>query len=323
MPIIGSYSSLTEAAKITQSKLLSGIVKEVYRVGEILPRFPIEQVNSYSLQYNREVEASGGHFVAIGADIPSDADITYTQVEVFLKRYIKQRDLDHFLADTWTNINDPEAQAMQRTVADLMAGLESELIYSNNTADSETFNGLHSLVASGQQLHQGSGTTGAALSLINLDALTDLVRPKADFLLINRALYRRLGQMARSGTTSFPLVWSMSDATNGGFNRVLYWNDVEIIPTEYITLTETIASGAYALKVGGATTTIFAGRWGNILAGGLCLLMGSPLFDPVKIADLENKDASRFRIKSYIAPALGSTKALASLDGITNVAVVA
>lgn len=322
MPVVGSYGSMAEAAKITQSKLLSGIVKEVYRIGEIIPRMPVEQLNAYSLQYNREVEASGGHFVAIGADIPSDADITYTQVEVFLKRYIKQRDLDHFIADTWTNLNDPEAQAMARTIADLMAGLESELIYSNNTADSETFNGLHALVGSGQQLHEGSGTTGSGLNLTTLDELLDLVRPSPDFILMNRALFRRLGQMARGGTTSFPLIWAVSNDGDAG-GRVLTWNGIEIIPTEYITFTEAIASGAYSAKTGGATTSIFAGRWGNILAGGLCLLMGSPLFDPVKINDLENKDASRFRIKTYIAPALGSTKALARIDGITNVAIAA
>lgn len=323
MPIIGSFDSLTEAAKITQSKLLSGVVKEVYNVGQLLPRLPVEMLDAYSLQYNREVEASGGHFVAIGADIPSDADITYTQVEVFLKRYIKQRDLDDFIADTWVNKNDPEAQAMARTIDDLMNGLESELIYSNNSADSETFNGLHALVNSTMQIHEGSGTTGSALNLTNLDALLDLVRGGAEFILMNRTMHRRLGQMARGGTTSFPLIWATVDMERGLGKRVLYWNGIEIIPTDYITQTEAIASDAYSAKTGGVTTSIFAGRFGSIMQGGLCVLMGSQLFEPVKIPVLENKDASRFRIKTYIAPALGSTKSLARIDGITDAAIAA
>lgn len=325
MAVIGSFSSLAEAAKITQSRLQSGIVKEIYKEGALIPRLPVEMLDGYSLQYDREVQASGGSFVDIGEDIPSDADITYTQVEVFLKRYIKQRDMDEFIADTWTNINDPKAQAMARTIDDFVYGLESELIYSNNTTISKTFNGLHALVASGQMIHEGSGTTGSGLNLTNLDALIDKVRPRPDFLLINRDYARRLSQMARSGTTSFPLVWATVDMERGLGKRVLYWNDVPFVTTDYITLTETIASDAYSAKTGGATTSIFAVRTGSIIKGGLCLLTGGgkQIFKAVEIGTLENKDASRYRIKSYMAPALGSTKSLAVIDGITDVAIAA
>jgi hypothetical protein len=323
MTVIGTFDSLAEAAKLTMSVLLPGIVKEVYNIGQLWPRMPIAQLDGYSMKYNREVLPSEGQFLGIGDEIQSDADVAFTQVEVFLKRYIKQRDIDKFIIKTWANVNDIDAQAIMEVTRGVTEGLESQLVYSSSTTNTNAFDSLHTLVTSGQTLHQGSGTTGAALSLNNLDKLIDLVRPRPDWILMNRNLWRRLSQVARGGTTSFPLVWGEVDMENGMGRRALYYDGVEIIPSDYITQTETIASAAFALKVGGATSTIFAGRFGQLTEGGLCMLMGNPLLEPLKIDSLENKDASRYRMVTYAAPALGSTKALACIDGITDVAMVA
>lgn len=324
MPVIGTFDSLAEAAKLTQSKLLSGIVQEVYNIGALWPKLPVAQLDGYSLQYNREVLPSEGHFVGIAEEISSDADVAYTQVEVFLKRYIKQYDLDNFIKKTWTNINDPEAQAIQIVTKGITEGLESQLIYSSNSSDTNAFNGLHALVPSAQMIHQGSGSTGAALSLANLDKLKDLVRPQPDFYVMNRNMWRRLSQMGRGGTTSFPIVeQEVTDPQTGIGKRITFYDGVPIIPSDYITMTETIATSAYSAKTGGATTSIFAVRLGQILEGGLCMLMGNPLMEPVRIENLEDKDASRYRLITYAAPALGSSKAIGVIDGITDVAVVA
>ena len=56
--------------------------------------------------------------------------------------------------------------------------------------------------------------------------------------------------------------------------------------------------------------------------GGLTLITGNPLFELETIDTLEQKDAERFRLKWYVALALGSTLSLGCLDGITNVACV-
>lgn len=323
MAVIGAWDSLAEAAKITQSVLLSGIVQEVYNIGQLWPKMPVKQLDGYSLLYNREVLPGEGSFVDIGEEIASDADLSYTRVEVFLKRYIKQNDLDQFISDTYTDHNDPEAMALMQVAKGVTEGLESQLLYSSATVNAKAFDSLHTLVSSAQMIHQGSSSTGAALSMANLDSLLDLVRPNADFILMNRNLWRRLSAAARGGTTSFPLIWTTTDMQTGLGRRVAYYGGVEIIVSDYITQTETIATSAYSAKTGGATTSIFAGRFGQIEDGGLCILMGSPLMRPVRIPVLEDKDAARYRLVTYAAPALGSTKALAVIDGITDVAVVA
>ena len=78
----------------------------------------------------------------------------------------------------------------------------------------------------------------------------------------------------------------------------------------------------YTAKTGGATSSIFALRFGE--ADGFAMGYGGP--SPIQletIGTLETKDATRYRVKSYCTPLLFSTLAVARLDGITDVAAVA
>lgn len=325
MAVIGTFSSLTEAGRLQQSELVPGIIQEIYNQGGIWPELPVMQLDSKSLLYNREVSPSGGNFIDIGEEIPSDADLTFTPIEVSLKRYVKQHDLDRFILQTYKNPIDLEAQAIQVISKGVQMGLEDNLIYGDNSANSKAFDGIHEILedTSGQNIHQGSNTTGAALSLANVHALIDKVKPRPDMLVMPFAIMNRLSMMSYGGTTSYPVVQSPIDPQSGLGRRIAYFDDIPITRSDYMLMTETIASAAYALPTGGATGSIFAIRRGSIPEGGLCILMGNPLMEAIKIENLEDKDANRYRLITYAAPALGSTKALAGIDGITNAAVTA
>jgi hypothetical protein len=324
MAVIGTFDSLTEAGRLQQSELVPGIIQEIYNQGGLWSKVPITQLDSKSLLYNREVNPTGGQFLDIGEEIASDADLTFTPVEVSLKRYIKQHDLDRFILDTYRNPIELETQAIQVISKGVSQGLEHELIYGDTSTNAKAFDGLHEIVedTAGQNIHQGSGSTGAALSLANLALLVDLVKPAPDELVMPFAIQNRLSSLAYGGTTSYPVVNAAVDPQSGLGRRITYWNDIPVTRSDYMLMTETISSGAYALPTGGATGTIFAIRYGSIPEGGFTILMGSPLMDAIKIENLEDKDANRYRLRTYAAPALGSTKALAAIDGITNVAVV-
>lgn len=325
MAVIGHFDSLSEAIKLTNNILLEGIVDEVYKDGGIWPMLPIMQLDGLNYTYLREVEPSAGDFIAIGEEIGSDADQTFTSVEASLKRYVKQYDLDQFIRDNYRNVNDAEVIALNAVRKGVQLGLEDNLIYGDDSVDTDGFDGLHAMVAanSGQVISEGSSSTGAALNLHNLFVLVDLVRPRPDYLIMNRNIQRRLSEIALSGTTSFPVQFSMVDLPSGMGRRMLTWDGIPIIVSDFITQTETISSGTYASKTGGATTSIFACRFGDIPSGGVCMLHGSKILDLVRIDNLEDKDATRYRLMTYAAPALGSTKALAVIDGITDVAVAA
>ena len=98
MAIVGHFASLSEAQKLVQSKLLAGVVQEVYEEGQLLRRMPVMTIDSRSVIYNREETLPSAAFYDIHEQIPWTADVAYTaQVEVWLKRIARQDILDKFM----------------------------------------------------------------------------------------------------------------------------------------------------------------------------------------------------------------------------------
>lgn len=324
MAVIGYFDSLGEAVKLTNNILLAGIVQEIYKEGGIWPTLPVMQLDGLEFTYNREVEPTAGDFVGIGEDLQSSADETYTQVSASLKRYYKQYDLDDFISQNYKNVNDAKTIAITAVRKGVQLGLEDSLYYGDSSVDTDSFDGLHVLAAatSGQVIEEGTGSAGTALNISHMYDLMDLVRPRADTLVMNRNIRNRMSQLNYSGTTSFPVMWTEADPLNPG-QRILSWDGVPITMSDFLLQTEAVTTTSYSGKTGGATTSIFAYRKSRIEEGGVCMLMGSKMLDLLEIPALENKDAARYRLMTYASPALGSTRGLAVITGITNVALVA
>jgi len=322
MAIVGFFDSLTDLENLADDRFLAGIVEEIIKEGDILSMLPVTQLDSKSLIYNREVDLPSGHFVDIGEVIPTDATVDTTQISVALKRIVAQYDLDKFTRDTYRNPNNIEAIAISLTRKGLNHWTNDRLVYANNSSNSKEFNGLHALVAAAMQLNQGSGATGAPLSLTLLDQLIDLVLPKADYLFMNKNVRRRMSALARGGSTSFPVIWGTEQIGGNLAPVITAYRDVPVIVSDHIGMVETISGGDFSAKTGGATTSIFACRLGSVEEGGLTLLAGNEMFQLDIFPSLEDKDASRYRLKWYVAVALGSTLSLGRIDGITDEPVV-
>lgn len=324
MAVIGYWDSLSEAVKLTNNILLEGLVQEVYKEGGLWPMLPVMQLDGLEFTYNREVEPTAGDFLAIGEETQSSADETYTQVSASLRRYYKQWDLDDFITQNYKNVNDAKMIALDQVRKGVQLGLEDQLIYGDDSVDTDSFDGLHAIVAANTAMviEEGSASAGTALNITNMYNLQDLIRPAPELFMMNRNMRNRFSQLALGGSTSIPLM--TIDVQWGDIGRkVLSWDSIPFLVSDFITQTESVSTTTYSAKTGGATTTIFGLRKGRIENGGLCMLMGSKMLDLLEIPALENKDAARYRLTTYAAPALGSTKALGAITGITNVAIAA
>jgi hypothetical protein len=101
--------------------------------------------------------------------------------------------------------------------------------------------------------------------------------------------------------------------------RVMFYDGIPVFESDFMVDTETIASGAFAAKTGGASRTVFAvkvgeGRLAGLTNGGIQV---------ENVGALETKDARRWRCKWYVSLALFSTLAIAHIDGISSADVVA
>ena len=323
MAIIGFWNSLSEAELLTQSVLLQGVIDEIIEEGQIISRLPVLQIDGKDLLYNREKTVPSAAFYDVGEEISSQATEDYDQITTVLKRAIGQWDLDHFVTSTYKNVNDLKQVAIMRARKGVARTVEDRLIYGKIADNAKDIDGLHVLVAAAMTINQGSSTTGAALSLANLDKLIDSVKPKPDLLLMSFELIRRLSAVGRGGTTSYPVVQTPESPGGDIQPMITSYRGIPIQRSDYMLQTETISSGDFDLPTGGATSSIFALRFGPVDEGGISLVTGSPAFELREWDHLENKDAGRIRLVWYMALANGSTKSLGVIDGVTDAAVVA
>jgi hypothetical protein len=307
--------TLTEAQTLSQNKLVKGIVEELIKESPLLARYPFVTLNGNALAINREDVDNMGSvgFHPIGG-VWTESSAEFSQVTFALKVLGGDCDVDNLIQASMSNINDQMA-AQVKIKTKLMAHEFEDCAIYGDASNSNEFDGLHALVASGMQVHAGSSSTGAALTLAKLDELVDMVvGGKPDLLLMNKNIRRRLTAYLRTvgsyttGRDEFGRTWAM------------WGDDIPIISTDWITQTETISDGAYSAKTGGNTSSIFAIRFGE--GDGLCGIQNGSI--QTEYWDkLEQKDASRTRIKWYVGQALYSTTAVARLDGITDEAMSA
>ncbi len=322
MAIIGFWNSLTEAELLTQTVLLRGVIEEIIEEGQLIPSLPITQIDGKDLAYNREIGTPSADFYDVGEEIASQANEDYDQITTALKRAIGQWDLDHFVTGTYKNVNDLRAVAIGRTRKGVARTVEDKLIYGSISANAKEFDGFQILCATAQRISMGTSSTGAALSLAALDELIDSIKPKPDVLLMTFEVNRRLSAVGRGGSTSFPVV-EMQEMQGGNIqNWVTAYRNIPIVRSDFLSQVETIGSGVFTAKTGGATSSIIAMRTGAVDDGGVSLVTGNPAFELREWDHLENKDAGRIRLVWYLALANGSTKSLGIIDGITDVAVV-
>lgn len=302
--------TLAEADKYSLNQLLSGVVETIVKESPVLPRLPYIEVVGNAFKYLRENAMAGVGWRAAN-ETWDESTQTATEVTVALKILGGDADVDRFLAQTRANPNDIDAEAVVGKAKALAHEWEDCFIYGAVATEPKKYDGLHVLVPTAQQVHAGSGATGGAGKLSDLDATIDLVKPgKPDLLLMSRRTRRGLSAMRRS--QGAPLD---SEADMFG-RRVEFYDGIPIGVSDFMSDVETIASGAFSAKTGGATSTIFALKFGD--NGLIGLESGSITVED--IGRLETKDANRWRVKWYTSLALLSTVAIARYDGITSAA---
>jgi hypothetical protein len=306
--------TLSEAAKLSNDVLVAGVAETIVKESRVLELLPWIDLVGNALTFNRENALPSADFYAVG-DTWTESTPTFTQVSESLVILGGDADVDNYIQQTRANVQDIRAEVIVEKAKAVAHEFENSFIYGSTAVSTKQFDGLHAKVPSGQQVHQGSGSTGAALSLKKLDETIDLVKPgKPDVLLMSRRTRRGLSVYSRALT-------SPVNYEPGAFGqRVMLYDGIPVLASDFLVDTETIASGAYSAKTGGATSSIFALKFGTDLLHGLTN-GGLTVED---IGKLESKDAVRTRIKWYVnGCVLRSTLALARLDGISSADVVA
>ena len=306
--------TLAQAQLYTTNKVQAGVLEEFVRMSPVLQRLPFTETDGIALQYLRELARSGSSFMD-PLDTWTENTSTVTQITVGLKILGGDADIDNFLRRVHSNYTDIESELIAEKAKSLKFAFLDAFYYGDDSISAKEFDGLHVLVGptSAQTINQGTGTTGAALTISNLDTLIDTVQDgPPEVFLLPKAIRRRINAYIRANGLY------EQDRDDWG-QMVQMYNGIPLYVDDSLVMTETIASGDYGVKTGGATGSIFAVRFGSSDVFGL---QNSGGISIKKLTDqLETKDAARWRLKWYVGMGLGRTLSLAAIDGITDAAV--
>ena len=320
--ITGYFASTAEMVKLVQSKLLPGIVQEIYEVGQLIPQLPITTIDSYNLKWNREGALPVVTAKSKGEQYGWKEVATYSQPSLALKEYGDQWALAKGAQETYKDPNDYRAAIQSQIIKGALRTIEDQLIYGNATTYPKEFDGLdkqcpatgaHTFAAS-QDCDQGGGTVG--LSIVNLLGLIHACKPRPDLILMPQEIVDQLfiHAMGKAGA----IVMARSPSEFG--TLIPSVNGVPIVPSDYL-LAENDNTGGKATS--GNLVSIYAIRKGSVEDGGVSLAVGGETggqdFFEVNFFDkLESYNAEGIRAYCYVALAKGSTKSISRVHSINK-----
>ena len=315
--------TLAEADKYSTNQVAIGVAEITMDQNPLLGLMPFTPVRGNAYQYQRELAAGLPTFIAPGGTVV-EATPTTTLVTTALKILIGDADIDKFLQITRSKDQDLQAELIGLKARNFADTWGDKTIYGSIDAAPDEFDGLHEILsddlAAAQTINTSADATADPGTFTNLDTLLDVVRPRADVLLMSRRSRRGIQKLARSQG------WDLALSTVGGISKpVQFYNDTPILICDFITDTELLtAGGLFSAKTGGLSSSIFACRLGDDAFYGISADDPSAQDDLERIimleeiGTLETKDANRIRLKHYGALVVKAGQAIGQLTGISS-----
>ena len=300
--------TLAEAEKLSNDLLLQGVIETIIKDSPVLQRLPFIQIVGNGLTYTRESVLPTVDFYDVG-DVWAESTPEFTKPTATLAILGGDADVDNYLKETRSNIQDLETAVVEQKAKAMRHEFEKEFLYGNSATNSKQFDGIIKLIDTATASDQviAMAATGATLTLAKIDQLIDAVKGgKPDLLLMSRRSRRKVQTLARAAGTNL----QVGEGLLG--QQVQLYNGIEVAITDWQADIHALTSSLESAYTGGACSTIYALSLGE---GALCGISSPNMLQVEPLGSLETKDASRTRLKWYVALVLFSTVKAAALIG--------
>lgn len=297
-----------EAEHLSNNQLISGVIDQIIERDDLFALLPFVKTEGKAFVYNRENSIGTADWLDPN-DAVNESAATFTEVVAKLRILAGDVDIDKFLSQTLSDTNAQVAIQVAKKAKAVAREFHRCLAYGDSVGTPKQFDGLSNMaVAAGAGQWVTAGANGAALTLSMLDELCDTIPNGADVIVMRRGTIRAYRALLRAtyGTDAV-----MQQLENFG-RPMLTHNGIPIIMNEFLSATETQGSSSVC-------TSIYALRMNEL--DGLHGLYGGDNAGLVveNVGTVQNKDATRIRVKWYCGLALKSTRSIARLKGITNI----
>lgn len=316
--------TLTEAAKLSTTDLQKGVLETFVQTSPVLDRLPMLEIEGNAYAYNSEATLPGVEFRAVNGSY-SESTGTVNQKSETLAILGGDADVDRFIQQTRSNLNDQRATQTAMKVKAISYKFQDTFINGDSSTDTNSFDGLKKRLTGNQVIDaapNGLNVVGSSNADIHtfLDKLDELLAAVPGINGTNGAIYanakiiRKIASALRHVSLDAVL---MEDIAG---KRTIQWNGIPILdlgttaassPVDILPLTETQgtannASSIYAVKFG-------ADEGDQAVTG---LTNGGVQVED--LGQLQSKPAYRTRIEFYCGMAVFGGKAAARLKGVLN-----
>lgn len=316
--------TLTEAAKLSTTDLQKGVLETFVQTSPVLDRIPMLEIEGNAYAYNSEATLPGVEFRAVNGSY-SESTGTVNQKSETLAILGGDADVDRFIQQTRSNLNDQRATQTAMKVKAISYKFQDTFINGDSSTDANGFDGLKKRLTGNQVIDAGTnglpvvGSSNADIHAF-LDKLDELLAAVPGINGTNGAIYanakiiRKIASALRHVSLDAVL---MEDIAG---KRAIQWNGIPILdlgttaaasPVDILPLTETQgtsheSSSIYAVKFG-------ADEGDQAVTG---LTNGGVQVED--LGQLQSKPAYRTRIEFYCGMAVFGGKAAARLKGVLN-----
>ena len=294
--------TITEWVKLNPSPLTSGVVEIFARENPVLAALPFANIAGNSYKYNIEASLPGIAFRDFNEAYTESTGVVNPQTEALR---ILGGDSDFDVAQIAMGTGDNDTRAVHdamKSKALTLAWLKT-FFDGDNATNAKEFDGINKRLTGDQVIK--AGTNGAQLSLDMLDELVDAVSGEPSMLLMNKALRRKITNLAR-GTSN--LHWAVDD-----FGRqIAVYAGVPIGIVEEDGAGDLILDFDETTGASAVTSSIYAVRFAPDMLSGIQTA-------PVSVRDLgeiDVKPAFRTRIEWYSGVVIKHPRAAARLQGV-------
>lgn len=316
--------TLTEAAKLSTTDLQKGVLETFVQTSPVLDRIPMLEIEGNAYAYNSEATLPGVEFRAVNGSY-SESTGTVNQKSETLAILGGDADVDRFIQQTRSNLNDQRATQTAMKVKAISYKFQDTFINGDSSTDANSFDGLKKRLTGNQVIDaapNGLNVVGSSNADIHtfLDKLDELLAAVPGINGTNGAIYanakiiRKIASARRHVSLDTVL---MEDIAG---KRTIQWNGIPILdlgataaasPVDILPLNETQgtannASSIYAVKFG-------ADEGDQAVTG---LTNGGVQVED--LGQLQSKPAYRTRIEFYCGLAVFGGKAAARLKGVLN-----
>lgn len=352
----GHWATLAQAAKLTQSTKIPGVFEEDVKRNPPLERVPVAQAAGTGLKIEWLREKTTAEDAAAEIDIGSllswSDDIEYDEVEATLRQIYIQRKLDRYVERIYGTYNDYKAIVLLESEKGLKRKINDRFIYADTTygGSPTQMDGIHALAAErGTPNSLSVRTDGGdlnfdmedgALSLFALRTVLDAMVFGTDEIWVSKeigirfdAAYEEKGFVGLKADTAGSLAL-LTRGYNDIGKPILFFAGIPIIRMDYLLAEESntgtgATSNARAKYSSDKTYSIFLIKRGNVMERepGICYGFGGTeglgdLYELVMFDKLENYHAGGIRLVNNGTVMLGSTKCMARIFDVDDLALV-